>query len=99
MPIEGGGIGFNVALMNLGEQTRTGERGEVLGTFRSHEVAVSAAYGAQIGNKTTAGISLKFIRSSLAPVGAGRERGEGIGNSFAADLGFCGGLRLISIWA
>ncbi|MCY4604081.1 MAG: PorV/PorQ family protein [Gemmatimonadetes bacterium] len=88
MPIEGGGIGFNVALMNLGEQTRTGERGEVLGTFRSHEVAVSAAYGAQIGNKTTAGISLKFIRSSLAPVGAGRERGEGIGNSFAADLGF-----------
>ena len=87
-PVEGwGNIGINGALLNLGEQTRTGERGEVLGTFPSYDAAISVAYGSQIGENTKAGISLKFIRSNLADQGAGIERGSGVGNSFAADLG------------
>ena len=89
MPVEGwGNIGLNVALLNLGEQIRTDERGNHQGTFRSYDVAMSAAYGADIGNNASAGISLKFIRSNLADVGAGIERGRGVGTSFAADLGF-----------
>lgn len=87
-PVEGwGNIGVNAALLNLGEQTRTGERGEVLGTFSSYDLAISAAYGADISNNMSAGIGLKFIRSNLADQGAGIERGKGVGNSFAADLG------------
>ncbi|MED5415713.1 MAG: PorV/PorQ family protein [Candidatus Latescibacterota bacterium] len=87
-PVEGwGNIGINGALLNLGEQTRTGERGEVLGTFSSYDLALSAAYGADIGDNLSAGIGLKFIRSNLADQGAGIERGKGVGNSFAADLG------------
>lgn len=88
-PVEGwGNIGINGALLNLGEQTRTGERGEVLGTFSSYDLALAAAYGADIGGNMKAGIGLKFIRSNLADQGAGIERGKGVGNSFAADLGF-----------
>ena len=88
-PVEGwGNFGFNVALLNLGEQIRTDERGNQQGTFRSYDVAMSAAYGAHIGDNTSAGIGLKFIRSNLADAGAGIERGRGVGNSFAADLGF-----------
>ena len=87
-PVEGwGNIGINGALLNLGEQTRTGERGEVLGTFSSYDLALSAAYGADIGDNLSAGIGLNFIRSNLADQGAGIERGKGVGNSFAADLG------------
>ena len=87
-PVEGwGNIGINAALLNLGEQTRTGERGEVLGTFSSYDLAISAAYGTDISNNMSAGIGLKFIRSNLADQGAGIERGKGVGNSFAADLG------------
>ncbi len=87
-PVEGwGNIGLNVALLNLGEQTRTDERGNNQGTFRSYDVALSGAYGAEIGDNMSAGITLKFIRSNLADQGAGIERGSGIGNSFAADLG------------
>ncbi|MEC8933169.1 MAG: PorV/PorQ family protein [Candidatus Latescibacterota bacterium] len=87
-PVEGwGNIGINGALLNLGEQTRTGERGEVLGTFSSYDLALSTAYGADIGDNLSAGIGLKFIRSNLADQGAGIERGKGVGNSFAADLG------------
>ena len=83
-----GNIGINVALLNLGEQTRTDERGTVTGTFSSYDFAVSGAYGTDIGNNMSAGIGLKYIRSNLAAQGAGIERGKGIGNSFAADLGF-----------
>lgn len=87
-PVEGwGNIGLNISLLNLGEQTRTDERGNVQGSFSSYDMAVSAAYGAQISNNMSAGIGLKFIRSNLATTGAGIERGKGVGNSFAADLG------------
>jgi hypothetical protein len=87
-PVEGwGNIGLNISLLNLGEQTRTDERGNVQGNFSSYDMAVSAAYGAQIANNMSAGIGLKFIRSNLATTGAGIERGKGVGNSFAADLG------------
>jgi len=88
-PVEGwGNIGFNVALLNLGEQTRTDERGNTTGSFSSYDFAVSGAYGTEIGDNTSAGIGLKFIRSNLAAQGAGIERGKGVGNSFAVDLGF-----------
>ena len=87
-PVEGwGNIGLNIALLDLGEQFRTGEGGEDLGTFSSYDAAISAAYGADIGDNMSAGIGLKFIRSNLADTGAGIEVGEGVGNSFAADLG------------
>jgi hypothetical protein len=87
-PVEGwGNIGLNLSLLDLGEQTRTDERGNVQGNFSSYDLAVSAAYGAQIAHNMSAGIGLKFIRSNLATTGAGIERGKGVGNSFAADLG------------
>ena len=88
-PVEGwGNIGLNGALLQLGEQTRTDERGTVTGTFSSYDLAVSAAYGADIADNMSAGIGLKYIRSNLADQGAGIEKGKGVGNSFAADLGF-----------
>ena len=87
-PVEGWGhVGINGALLNLGEQTRTGERGEVLGTFSSYDFALSVAYGTEVGDNLAAGVGLKFIRSNLADQGAGIERGKGVGSSFATDLG------------
>ena len=88
-PVEGwGNIGINIALLDFGTQQRTGEGGEELGEFSSFDVAISGAYGTRISDNMSAGIGLKFIRSSLSPdFGAGQERGKGIGNSFATDLG------------
>jgi hypothetical protein len=87
-PVTGwGNVGMNIALLDYGEQQRTDERGVNQGTFRSYDVALTGAYGAEIGRNLSAGIGLKFIRSNLAAQGAGKEKGKGIGNSFAADLG------------
>ena len=87
-PVEGWGhIGINGALLNLGEQTRTDEHQANLGTFTSYDFALSVAYGTEIGSNLTAGIGLKYIHSHLAELGTGEEKGKGIGNSFATDLG------------
>ena len=88
-PVEGwGNMGLNIAYLDFGSQQRTGEGGEDLGSFDSFDVAISGAYGTQISNNMSAGIGLKYIRSSLSPdFGAGQERGKGVGSSFATDLG------------
>ncbi|MEW6755866.1 MAG: PorV/PorQ family protein [Candidatus Latescibacterota bacterium] len=87
-PVEGwGNIGLNFGILNLGEQTRTDERGNELGHFRSYDMAFSVAYGADIADNLTAGVGLKYIYSHLADQGAGRERGSGVASSFAADIG------------
>ena len=87
-PVEGwGNIGLNLTLLDLGEQTRTDERGINQGTFSSYDAAISAAYGSEIADNMSVGIGMKFIRSNLAEQGAGSEQGEGIGSSFATDLG------------
>ena len=87
-PVEGwGNIGFNITFFNLGGQTRTNERGDIIGKFNSYDMALSAAYGAQIGANISAGIGLKFIYSHLAEVGAGKEKGEGHGQQFCRGSG------------
>ena len=87
-PVEGwGNIGLNITFFNLGSQTRTNERGDIIGEFNSYDMALSAAYGAQIGANISAGIGLKYIYSRLAEVGAGKETGEGVGSSIAMDWG------------
>ncbi|SVE36704.1 uncharacterized protein METZ01_LOCUS489558, partial [marine metagenome] len=87
VPSWGGNVGINAALLDLGEQTRTDERGNSQGTFSSYDFSVSAAFGSSISDNLAAGIGLKFIRSNLADQGAGIERGKGVGSSFAVDLG------------
>jgi len=83
-----GVVGVNVTYLNLGEQTRTDETGNELGTFNSHEFAITAAFGARISENMSVGIGLRFIRSSLSDVGAGSEKGDGKANGFAVDLGW-----------
>jgi len=82
-----GTIGLNVTYLNLGKQFITGEDSpEVLGEFSSNEFAISGTYGTLLGESLGVGIGLRYIRSNLAPVGAGSERGEGKANAFSFDI-------------
>jgi len=83
-----GTVGVNVIFLNLGEQYLTGEAGpEVLDTFYSWDAAISVAYAAQISKHLGLGVNMKYIHSNLSPVGAGEEKGSGVGRAFAVDLG------------
>src|SRR6056297_1586904 len=51
-----GTIGGNVTIMNLGEQTRTDETGNKLGTFRSYMLAATASYGTRLSRTASFGL-------------------------------------------
>ena len=87
--IEGvGTIGANVTFLNMGKQTITGESGpDPLGEFSSYDIAFSGSYGTTITENFAMGVSLRYIRSNLAPQGQGAEIGEGKANAFAFDVG------------
>ncbi len=88
-PIEGwGNVGVNLSFLTLGTQERRDEFNNDLGTFSSYDFALSLAYGAFVTKESSAGLTLKIIRSNLADVGTGKERGEGVGTTFATDLGY-----------
>lgn len=83
-----GHFAFNINYFNKGEQARTSSiSSEVIGTFQSSEIAVSGSYGATMTQNLALGLTLKAIYSKLADVGAGAEKGKGIGTSFALDFG------------
>ncbi|MBN2010202.1 type IX secretion system outer membrane channel protein PorV [candidate division KSB1 bacterium] len=87
--IEGvGTIGLNITYLNMGEQTITDESGpEALGTFSSYDLAFAGSYGTTITNNLALGVTLRYIRSNLAEIGAGAERGSGQANAFSFDVG------------
>ncbi len=89
-PMKGlGTLGISVTYLNLGKQIITGEDSpEPLGEFSSNEFAIAASFGSNLSKTSAIGLSLKYIRSNLASVGAGAEKGDGRANAFAFDLGF-----------
>jgi hypothetical protein len=87
--VEGWGtVGGNVTFLSLGQNVRTDEFSNVLGTFDSYELAVTFSYGTRLNSSLAGGLSAKIIYSHLADQGAGLEKGKGSGSSFALDAGF-----------
>lgn len=84
---EWGTFGLGFTFLSFGSQQRTGEYGEDLGQFNSYDMAITLSYGTKLMNNMSAGLSARYINSHLADVGAGREKGKGVGFSFAVDGG------------
>ncbi|MBN2414918.1 PorV/PorQ family protein [bacterium] len=84
----GGTIGANVTFLNLGEMAHTGEAGpEVIDTFNAWDLAITLSYATKLNDNLGIGFNMRYIRSNLAPMGAGEEKGNGVGNAFAVDVG------------
>jgi hypothetical protein len=84
---EWGTFGFGVTFLSYGSQERTSEIGEALGSFVSYDLAFTLSYGTRIASNLSGGLSLRYINSHLAEVGAGSEKGKGTGYSLAVDMG------------
>lgn len=87
MPDWGGTAGVNLTWLNLGQFERRGEANQFLGLFRSFEFALAGSYGTKLANDLGFGMQLRYIYSSLAPIGTEAEQGKGIGQSVSFDLG------------
>ena len=83
-----GTLGGHVIFLNLGEQVRTSEIGEELGTFTSYMTAFSLSYGALISEKKSFGINAKISYQHLVEIGAGSEKGKGTSLDFGFDIGY-----------
>lgn len=86
--VEGWGmLGASFTFLNQGEQTATGEDGEVLGTFDSKQYAFSAGYGAKLSSRFGVGVGIKYFRDELAPDQFTQDQASGAGDTWAIDLG------------
>jgi hypothetical protein len=88
-PEYGGTFGASVTYLNLGEFIVTTEKGpDAVDKFKGFEFAVTMGYGAKVTDDFGLGMNLRYINSSLSPIGTGNEKGNGIANDFSFDLGF-----------
>ena len=83
-----GTVATNLIYLNLGEQIRTDEEGNSLGTFSSNMWSLSASFGSQITSNSSMGLGFKVIQQNLAPEGAGSEGTKGSSTNILFDLGY-----------
>ena len=83
-----GTVGGHVIFLNLGEQTRTSETGEELGTFTSYMSSFAMSYSALISAQQSFGINVKISYQHLVEIGAGSEKGKGTSTDFGFDIGY-----------
>jgi ligand-binding sensor domain-containing protein len=82
---EWGTLGLSVNFINFGQNEWTDENGKIKGRARSWEGVFGLSYGLSLMQDLSLGINLKYAYSALAPgYGSGD---EGIGQTFAADVG------------
>lgn len=82
-----GTIGINVKVLSYGEVPRTGSTPDVIDTFSPVDFSLGLTYGTHMTSNLSAGLTAKFIYSSLSTLGAGAELGEGTATTFALDAG------------
>lgn len=83
-----GQFGLSVTYLSLGEQTRTDESGNILGTFHTYTLALGLSYAAKISKRISVGVTAKWFYDHLADQGAGFEKGSPAGKGYALDAGF-----------
>ena len=83
-----GTIGGHLIFLNLGEQIRTSETGDELGTFTSYMTAFALSYSALISPTQSFGINTKVSYQHLVEIGAGSEKGKGTSTDFGFDVGY-----------
>ncbi|HOJ36770.1 MAG TPA: type IX secretion system outer membrane channel protein PorV [Ignavibacteriales bacterium] len=83
-----GSVTTSITFMNYGEFVRTSDRGDVLGTFRSYDAALTLGYSTKIDNDWGLGFNFRVIRSQLSETPTAQEKGKGVTTTASFDLGF-----------
>lgn len=81
-----GTVGGHITYLHLGEHEYRDAQNNLLGTFKSYDLAIGLSYGFKMGNNLSLGTGLRFIYSSLANVAVGLQQ-TNPGVSVGVDLG------------
>lgn len=90
---QGGGYGFSLTYLDMGEQIATDEQGNEKGTFRSYEFVVQGAMAFKLTEDLGVGMGAKYFRDKLADDEDLQDRAGGSGQSYGVDLGLMYKLR------
>ncbi len=83
----GGTIGASVTYLNLGEFIKTSSSGpDEVGRFKAFEVAVTGGYATNVFDDLALGLNLRYIHSSLSPLGTEQEQGSGVASTVSFDI-------------
>ena len=83
----GGSITASLTFMNYGEFQRTGSSGpEVIGTFRSFDLAATVGYATKLGDDWGIGFNFRLIHSQLSDKPTENEVGEGVATTVSFDI-------------
>ncbi len=83
-----GSITASLTYMNYGEFQRTGSGGpEVIGTFRSFDLAATIGYATKLGEDWGLGFNFRLIHSNLANQPTENEVGSGVATTVSFDVG------------
>ena len=83
-----GTIGGHIIFLSLGEQTRTDEAANYLGSFSSYMAAFTISYSALLSDNRSFGLNAKIFHQHLTDLGAGGEKGKGYSTDFGFDIGY-----------
>ncbi len=83
-----GSITASLTYMNYGEFQRTGSGGpEVIGTFRSFDLAATVGYATKLGEDWGLGFNFRLIHSNLSDQPTENEVGSGVATTVSFDVG------------
>ncbi|MBC8213705.1 MAG: PorV/PorQ family protein [Candidatus Marinimicrobia bacterium] len=83
-----GSFGGHIIFLDLGEQHRTDEYGNDLGTFRSNMWALTGSFSTLVSENSSIGVNAKIFQQNLIDRGTAAEAGKGKSTDFAFDLGY-----------
>jgi hypothetical protein len=81
-----GTLGASVTYLDYGEQMATDAEGNILYSFESSELVLSAAYGIEVLDGLGVGVNVKHIALSATP-DQWVSGGDGIGSTWGLDIG------------
>lgn len=93
----GGGYGFSLTYLDMGEQIATDEQGAEKGTFKSYEYVVQGAMAFKLTDDLGVGFGAKYFRDKLADNAVLQDGAGGSGDSYGVDLGMLYKLRAYNV--
>lgn len=84
----GVGFGGHIIYINLGEQTKTNETGQELGTFQSYDICLTGSYGTKLNSSTAVGFNFKIYHQKLAEDTTVGEAGKPYSTDAAFDISY-----------